>query len=76
MFETDYVAEFQDIIDSTKPKYKCIKKFNTINVDDIATVNIRISHLHHSICVTSNRHAYYVNSHTLDTHFVLLGKEV
>ena len=72
MFETDWVDKFQDVIDSTKPRYECIKSYKTINVGDIAFVKISISQHHNSICVTSKRHAYYVKATTLESHFIKL----
>ncbi len=72
MFETDWVDKFQDVIDSTKPRYKCIKAYKTINVGDIAFVKIKISQNHNSICVTANRHSYFMNTYTLEEYFIKL----
>ena len=69
MFETDWVDRFQGLIDDMQPKYKCIKDYKGIHVGDIVNVEIKVSTLHKSICITHNRHAYFINSHTLDTYF-------
>ena len=66
------VDKLQSIIDNTKPKYKCIVAYETINVDDIVTVAIKPSQLHNAICVTHNRYNYFIQSHTLDKCFKLI----
>ena len=55
---------------TSKPTYKCIRDYDTIKVGDIATVEIKVSALHNSICVTAHRHSYFISSTVLDTHFI------
>lgn len=49
--------------------YKCIKNFATIKVGEFAVVEFDYTTLHNQICVTANRHAYFINSLTLKSHF-------
>ena len=51
-----------------RESYVCTKEFNTINVGDVVKVDFNNTQ-HNRICITANRHSYFVKSLTLDTHF-------
>ena len=66
MFESG--IEFID--EYIRPRYKCIKAYQTINVGDKVSVAISLANMHNQVYVSANRHAYFMTHATLDKHFI------
>jgi len=64
----DSGIEFID--DYIRPKYKCIKDYETISIGDIVSVSTSFD----KVCITFNRHAYFINYLTFEERFEKVGK--